>query len=113
MNTIQLILAIIGFVSLLAAVIAGAWLNQRAIERQIDALRNEMRAEVGSLRNEMRGEVGSLRSEFGSFRQEIKAELRAEIAPLRAEMHALNEKVDRIDQIFQHLYQPVLPGKAD
>lgn len=91
MNTIQLILAIVGFVSLLAAVVAGAWLNQRAVERQID----------------------SLRSEFGSFRQEIKAELRAEISPLRVEMHALNEKVDRIDRIFQQLYRPVISDKGD
>ncbi len=91
MNTIQLILAIAGFVSLLAAVVAGAWINQRAVERQID----------------------SLRSEFGSFRQEIKAELRAEISPLRVEMHALNEKVDRIDRIFQQLYRPVISDKGD
>jgi len=90
-NTILLILAIVGFISLLAAVVAGAWLNQRAVERQID----------------------SLRSEFGSFRQEIKAELRAEISPLRVEMHALNEKVDRIDRIFQQLYRPVVSEKGD
>lgn len=58
--------------------------------------------------------------EMNSFRAEIKAELRAEsgarraeIAVVRAETHALNEKADRIDQIFQRLYQPVLPGKAD
>jgi uncharacterized membrane-anchored protein YhcB (DUF1043 family) len=91
MNTIQLILAIVGFISLLAAVIAGAWLNQRAVERQME----------------------SMRSEFASFRQEIKAELRAEIAPLRAEMHALNEKVDRIDRIFQQLYRPVVSEQGD
>jgi len=89
MNTIQLVVAIAGFVSLLAAVIAGAWLNQRAIERQMT----------------------SFERQFDSFRQEIKAELRAEISPLKVEMRALNEKVDRIDQIFQRLYQPVLPGK--
>jgi hypothetical protein len=91
MNTIQLILAIVGFISLLAAVVAGAWLNQRAVERQID----------------------SLRSEFSSFRQEIKAELRAEITPLRVEMHALNDKVDRIDRVFQQLYRPVISEKGD
>jgi hypothetical protein len=62
----------------------------------------------------------SLESQMNSFRAEIKAELRAEaearrgeIAVMRAETHALNEKVDRIDQVFQRLYQPVLPGKGD
>lgn len=84
MTAIQLVIAVAGFISIIAGFIGGAWINQRGLERQMEALRNE-----------------------------IKAELRAEIAPLKAEMHALNEKVDRIDQIFQRMYQPVLPGKGD
>jgi hypothetical protein len=91
MTTIQIIIAIAGYLGLLAAIMAGNW----------------------SIRH-------SLESQMNSFRAEIKAELRAEaearrgeIAVMRAETHALNEKVDRIDQVFQRLYQPVLPGKGD
>ena len=95
MTTIQLVIAVAGFISIIAGFIGGAWINQRGLEKQMEAFRNEIKAEL-------RGEIGTLR-----------AELKGEIAPLKAEMHALNEKVDRIDQIFQRMYQPVLPGKGD
>jgi hypothetical protein len=84
MNNVQLIVAAIAFVSLLGTILAGAWLNQHGLERQIEA-----------------------------FRLEIKAELRGEIGALRAEVHALNDKVERIDRLFQELYKPILPGKED
>jgi uncharacterized protein involved in exopolysaccharide biosynthesis len=74
-----------------------------------------------SLESQMKApSADALNAQMNSFRAEIKAELRAEsearrgeIAVMRAETHALNEKVDRIDQVFQRLYQPVLPGKGD
>jgi hypothetical protein len=102
MNTIQLVVAIAGFVSLLAAVIAGAWINQRAIERQMTSFERQFDSFRQEIKAELRAEIGTLRSD-----------LKAETGTLRAEMHALNEKVDRIDQVFQRLYQPVLPGKGD
>jgi hypothetical protein len=93
MNTIQIIVAVAGYIGLLAAIMAGNWSIRHSLESQMKAFTD---------------------------RAEIKAELRAEaearrgeIAVLRAEAHALNEKVDRIDQVFQRLYQPVLPGKGD
>jgi len=99
MTTIQLVISVAGFISLLAAIIGGAWLNQRSIEKQMEAFRNEMRAEFASVRAEI---------------ATSRAELKGEIGTLRAEQIATREKVDRIDQIFQRLYQPVIPpGKGD
>lgn len=85
MTTIQIVLAVAGFISIVAGFLGGAWINQRGLEKQME-----------------------------SFRNEIKAELRAAIDPLRVEVHAVNEKVDRIDQIFRTLYQPIAPpGRGD
>jgi hypothetical protein len=102
MTTIQIIIAIAGYIGLLAAIMAGNWSIRHSLESQMKTFTDAINAQMNS------------------FRAEIKAELRAEsearrgeIAVLRTETHALNEKVDRIDQVFQRLYQPVLPGKGD
>lgn len=92
MTTIQLVIAIVGFVSLLAAIVAGAWINQRGVERQMEAFRNEVKAELRAVEGKIAGEIGTL----------------------RAEQIATREIVSRIDQIFQRLYQPVVPpGRGD
>jgi hypothetical protein len=95
MTTIQLIIAVAGFISIIAGFIAGAWLNQRALERQMDAFRNEMRAEFASVRAEFKGEIGSLRGE-----------VLGEIGMLRAEQTATREKVERIERQLEALFVP-------
>jgi hypothetical protein len=113
MTTIQIIIAVAGYIGLLAAIMAGNWSIRHSLESQMKAFTDAINAQMNSFRAEINAQVNS-------FRAEIKAELRAEsearrgeIAVMRAETHALNEKVDRIDQVFQRLYQPVLPGKGD
>jgi hypothetical protein len=85
MNTVQIIAVATAFISLLAAIIAGAWINQRAIEKQMDAFRNEIKAEMNALR----------------------ADVRADIEPLKRTI----EKIDRqLEAVFSRL---ILPGKGD
>lgn len=54
MNTAQIISVAVAFVALIGAVITGAWLNQRAIERQLEAFRNEMAAQFATVRAEIK-----------------------------------------------------------
>ena len=54
MNTAQLITAAVAIVSVVGAIIAGAWLNQRALERQFEAFRNEVAAQFGTVRAEIK-----------------------------------------------------------
>lgn len=85
MNTIQIIAAVTAFIGLLAAIIAGAWLNQRGLERQMEAFRNEITATINALR----------------------ADVRADIEPLKQTV----EKIDRqLEAIVSRL---ILPGKGD
>jgi chromosome segregation ATPase len=87
MNTVQLIIAVTGFISLLAAVIAGAWLNQRAIEKQMEAFRNEMKAEF--------------------------AAVRVEIQSVNTHVTSIESRVERIERQLEAIFKPVLPGKGD
>jgi Tfp pilus assembly protein PilO len=91
MNTVQLIIAVTGFISLLAAVTAGAWLNQRAIEKQMEAFRNEMKAEFAAMRVEMRVEIQSVNNHVTS----------------------VESRVERIERQLEAIFKPVLPGKGD
>ena len=92
MTTIQLVIAVAGFVSIIAGFIGGAWINQRGLERQMEVFRNEIKAELRAVEGKIAGEIGTL----------------------RAEQIATREIVSRIDQIFQRLYQPVVPpGRGD
>lgn len=79
MNTVQIIAVAVAFISLLAAIIAGAWLNQRALERQMEAFRN------------------GLKAEFASVRAEIQA-----VNQRIASMESRVERIERqLDQIFE------------
>ena len=56
MNNAQFVAMMIGFVVLLASLWGGAWLNQRslenqtrAMERQMDSFKSEVRAEIKAL----------------------------------------------------------------
>ncbi len=87
MNTVQIIAVATAFISLLAAIIAGAWINQRGLEKQMEAFRLEMRAEF--------------------------AAVRAEIATVRAEISAIGHRVERIERQIDAIYKPVLPKSGD
>jgi cell division protein FtsB len=87
MTTIQVISAAVAFVSLLAAIIAGAWLNQRALERQIEAFRHEIKAEF--------------------------AAVRAEIQAVNQRVASLESRVERIERQLDQIFKPVLPRTGD
>jgi hypothetical protein len=82
---------IITLATLVFAIFGANWLSLQLLKSYIDARFDTIRAELGTLR----------------------AENQAGQNEVRAEIRHLGEKVDRIDQIFQRLYQPVVPGKAD
>ncbi|MGH9832600.1 MAG: hypothetical protein ACREBD_11835 [Blastocatellia bacterium] len=82
---------IITLAALVVAIFGAGWLNQRAIERQMEAFRNEM----------------------GAFKDAITAEmtaLRADVAPVRAEVEQLKQSVAKIDRQFEAIFSKlVLP----
>lgn len=94
MGTVQIISVAIAFVSLLAAIIAGAWLNQRGLERQMEAFRHELKAE------------------FASVRAEIQA-VRAEVQAVNQRVAALENRVERIERQLDQIFKPVLPKAGD
>jgi hypothetical protein len=92
MNTIQIIALVVTLVTVVGAVIAGAWINQRAIERQMDAFRNEIRAEMLALRSDVR----------------------ADIAPIRSDVSQLKMSVEKIERQLETIFgKMVWPGKGD
>ena len=54
------------------------------------------RRELDSLRGDIRADVASLRADVG----EVRREQRADMAALRADLHALAERVARIEGAF-------------
>jgi hypothetical protein len=82
---------IITLATLVFAIFGANWLSLQLLKSYLDARVDTIRAEIATL----------------------KAETQAGQSEVRAELRHLGEKVDRIDQIFQRLYQPVLPGKGD
>jgi chromosome segregation ATPase len=93
--------------------IVGRLLNARMdrLEREVGALRTDLRGElreaIGSVREEIgsvRGEIGSVRGEIGSVRGELRSEIgtvRNEIGGLRAEMNERFARLeDRMDRGF-------------
>jgi Tfp pilus assembly protein PilO len=92
MNTIQIIALVVTLITVVGAVIAGAWINQRAIERQMDAFRNEIKAEMAALR----------------------ADVRADIAPLSADIAQVKQSVEKIERQLEAIFgKMVWPGKGD
>lgn len=77
------ITAIIGFITLLLAIVGTAWLNQRALERQMDAFRGEIRAELKRL--------------------EEKLDLNLKL---------INDRLNKIEEQLREIFKPVLPGSG-
>jgi len=98
MNTAQIIAVATAFISLLAAIIGGGWVNQRAIERQMEAFRNEIKAELGAFRGEMKGELAEVRGESGSIRSELRG---------------VSDRLERIERQLDQIFKPVLPKTGD
>ena len=98
MNNIQLVMAMVAFVSLLFTILAGAWLNQRGLERQMDAFRNEVKAQLNEFK-----------SEFNAQISEFKSEVNARFDVVDAQLGALQNQVNRIDRQVEAIFKPVLP----
>ena len=94
MNNTQFITVILGFITLLLAILGGAWLNQRGLEKQMESFRAEIKAELNAHKAELKAELQALRAEFVS---------------LRAEFATLSERVTRIERQLEAIFKPVLP----
>lgn len=100
MNNTQLFAIAIPFVILLGAIVAGAWLNQRGLERQMDAFRSEIKAEIGAFESKVRADIAILR-----------AEGREERAPLRADIEQVKKTVEKIDRQLEAIVSRLILPK--
>jgi uncharacterized protein Yka (UPF0111/DUF47 family) len=98
MNNTQLIIAAIAFVSLLLTILAGARINQRGLERQMDAFRNEMRAEIQAAAQRLETRIGG-----------AERNLESRINSVEARLAALESRVDRIERPLGQIFKPTLP----
>lgn len=77
---------------------AVAWLDRR-----IENLRAEMRAEIAALRAEVKSEIADLRAEVRAEIADLRAEMRADIAKIEAKVDRANEThlkiVDRLARV--------------
>ena len=86
--------------------IVGRLLNARMdrLEREVGALRTDLRGELREAIGSVREEIGSVRGEIGSVRGELRSEIgtvRNEIGGLRAEMNERFARLeDRMDRGF-------------
>jgi peptidoglycan hydrolase CwlO-like protein len=98
MNNVQLIVAVVAFVGLLFTILAGAWLNQRGLGRQMDSFRNEIKAQLNEFK-----------SEFNAQISEFKSEANARFDVVDAQLGAIQNQVSRIDRQVEAIFKPVLP----
>ena len=96
-------IAIVGVGVALLAVLVPLMLTLAAgIRGDLDTLRNEMRGDLDTLRNEMRGDLDTLRGD---------------VAEARRDLHALGERVARIEGTLAGPWRPpvaaVTPSAAE
>jgi uncharacterized protein YneF (UPF0154 family) len=83
MNNVQLVMACVAFVSLLATILGGAWINQRGLEKQMEAFRSEVKAELSALGHKMDARFDAIDQRFDN----------------------LESRVDRIERQFDTLFK--------
>lgn len=88
------ITAIIGFITLLLAIVGSAWLNQRALERQMDAFRGEVKAELKRLE------------------EKLDLNLKQMNEKLDLNLKQMNERLSKIEEQLREIFKPVLPGSG-
>ena len=73
---------------------AVAWLDRR-----IENLRAEVKAEIEALRSEMRAEIANLRAEVKVDIANLRAEVKADIAKIEGRIAKIEDKMDRANEI--------------
>ena len=80
--------------------------------------RRDVRADMATFRAEMRADMASFKSEMRAdmqaFRTEVQAEfdqIRGDLANLRKDLHALTERVSRLEGVIEGLFGR--PGNRD
>ena len=71
MNNAQLLMACVAFVSLLATILGGAWINQRGLEKQMEAFRSEMNAQFQVVSNKIDGLEERLDQRFDNLESRV------------------------------------------
>ena len=71
MNNAQLLMACVAFVSLLATILGGAWINQRGLEKQMEAFRSEMNAQFQVVSNKIDGLEERLDQRFDNLESSV------------------------------------------
>ena len=88
----------IGLVSLILAIFASGWLNQRELERQMDAFRQEVNAKFDGFRAEVRARFDTANAKFDALNNRIAN---------------LEVRVERIERQLEAIFKPVLPRAGD
>lgn len=84
---------VIGLAILVLAIFGSAWLNLRQIERMLESLRNELKAEIKVLEQQI------------NFLDQ-KQEQRNESVTMR--LSAMETRIERIERQLDSLYKPIL-----
>ncbi len=95
MTNLQFATLLVGFVTLLLAVIgSSAWLNQRGLEKQMEAYRGEINAKLDAQT-----------VKFNALDEKIALSQRV----LESKLDALAERVANIERQLTQIFKPVLP----
>lgn len=73
-----------------------------ALAAAVEAVRTELHAEIVSVRDELHAEIVSVRTDQGAN----AASVRAELAEVRRDVHALSERVARIEGALTGPWRP-------
>ena len=84
-NTIFLL----GLVVLVFSIFGSSWLNLRQIERMMESLRNEMKADKGELRAEIKA---------------LEHKVDHGLASVKGELNSLGSRVERIERQFDKAF---------
>ncbi len=102
MNNLQFATMIVGFIALLLSLWGGAWLNQRGLERQMEAFRAEVKAELARMSEKVEHTERQLSEKVDHIEQQLSAKV-------DHTERQLTEKVARIERQLERIFQPVLP----
>ena len=81
------IILLVGFVTIVLAIFASAWLNQRAFERTLEQLEKRFEARFDAVEQRFQ----SLEARF------------------EARFQAVEQRLDRIERQLEQIFKPILP----
>lgn len=94
--SLDLVLAIL-------AILAAVWRLEGKFDKQLSALRNELKADRVELRKELKADYVELRNELKADNAELRKEIKSDYAELRIDLRRVEGKVDDSNQRLARL----------